>query len=436
MRLGETANDDARSFGRPLDGVRVVAFEQMQALPFATQLMARLGAEVIKVEQVGRGDAGRTATPTLVRENGEKVGATFLRNNLGKESVAIDLSSDRGRQLALDLCGRADVVCENLGPGRAARLGLDYPAVSARYPRVIYLSVSGFGNDGDSPYEKWPAYASVAESMSGIYEYSRRPHQPPIINPVGGLGDTGTGMFGVIGVLAALRHRDATGLGQYVDVSMFDAMVSICDLAVNYWSMGQFRDPDQEFNLPLILDSFESSRGWFILQVVREHQFERLATLVGHPEWVGDERFVTRQGWRDNLEGVIRPAIEVWARDKTNHEAARILAENGLAAAPCSSAPDVATDPHVSLRNMLVQVERTDGVEQPVLVAGNPIKMSRVAEGPERNVPLMGEHTESVLSSLLGLDRATIEELMTEGVVGRAKGSDRPEPADSPGSVG
>lgn len=139
MRLGETANDDARSFGRPLDGVRVVAFEQMQALPFATQLMARLGAEVIKVEQVGRGDAGRTATPTLVRENGEKIGATFLRNNLGKESVAIDLSSDRGRQLALDLCGRADVVCENLGPGRAARLGLDYPAVSARYPRVIYL---------------------------------------------------------------------------------------------------------------------------------------------------------------------------------------------------------------------------------------------------------------------------------------------------------
>jgi crotonobetainyl-CoA:carnitine CoA-transferase CaiB-like acyl-CoA transferase len=426
MRLGETANEEARSFGRPLDGVRVIALEQMQALPFATQLMARLGAEVIKVEQVGRGDAGRAATPTLTRENGEKMGATFLRNNLGKESVAIDLQSDRGRQLVLDLCSQADVVCQNLGPGKAERLGLDYATISALHPELIYLSVSGFGNDGHSPYEKWPAYASVAEAMSGIYEYSRRPHQPPIINPVGGLGDTGTGMFGVIGVLAALRHRDATGLGQHVDVSMFDAMVSICDLAVNYWSMGQFREPDQEFNLPLILDSFESSRGWFILQVVREHQFERLADLVGHPEWVGDERFATRQGWRDHFEEVIRPAIEAWASDKTNFEAARILAESGLAAAPCNSAPDVAADPHVSRRNMVVEVERTDGVDQPVLVAGNPIKMSKVAEGPERNVPLMGEHTDAVLGSLLGLDEAAIEALISEGVVSRS--GDRPRP--------
>ncbi len=429
MRLGETANDAARSFGRPLDGVRVIALEQMQALPFATQLMARLGAEVIKVEQVGRGEAGRAATPSLTRENGETIGATFLRNNLGKESVAIDLHSDRGRQLVLDLCGQADVVCENLGPGKAARLGLDYSAISADHPRLIYLSVSGFGNDGGSPYEKWPAYASVAEAMSGIYEYSRRPHQPPIINPVGGLGDTGTGMFGVIGVLAALRHREATGLGQHVDVSMFDSMVSICDLAVNYWSMGQFRGPDEEFNLPLILDSFESSRGWFILQVVREHQFERLANLVGHPEWVNDDRFASRQGWRHHFEEVLRPAIEAWASDKTNFEAARILAENGLAAAPCNSAADVAADPHVSLRNMLVEVERTDGVDQPVLVAGNPIKMSRVAEGPERNVPLMGEHTGSILGSVLGLDEAAIEALISDGVVSRSKV--RPQPGTS-----
>jgi crotonobetainyl-CoA:carnitine CoA-transferase CaiB-like acyl-CoA transferase len=396
--------------------------------------MARLGAEVIKVEQVGRGDAGRTATPSLTRENGETMGATFLRNNLGKESVAIDLQSERGRRLVFDLSANADVVCENLGPGKAARLGLDYATMSVELPKIIYLSISGFGNDGLSPYEKWPAYASVAEAMSGIYEYSRRPHQPPVINPVGGLGDTGTGMFGVIGVLAALRHRDATGLGQHVDVSMFDAMVSMCDLAVNYWSMGQSREPDAEFNLPLILDSFESSRGWFILQVVREHQFERLANLVGHPEWADDERFVTRQGWRDHFEALIRPAIEAWARDKTNLEAARILAENGLAAAPCSSAADVAEDPHVSRRHMLVEMERTDGVDQPVLVAGNPIKMSRVAEGPESNVPLMGEHTDSVLSSVLGLDEATIDELISDGVVSRAQDRPRPDATAARGS--
>jgi crotonobetainyl-CoA:carnitine CoA-transferase CaiB-like acyl-CoA transferase len=426
MRLGDTANEGARGFGRPLDGVRIVALEQMQALPFATQMMGRMGAEVIKVEEVGRGDSGRTATPSLTRENGEKVGATFLRNNLGKESVAIDFQSDRGRQLVLDLSRHADIVCENLGPGKATRLGLDYGAMAADHPELIYLSISGFGNDGLSPYEKWPAYASVAEAMSGIYEYSRRPHQPPIINPVGGLGDTGTGMFGVIGVLAALRHRDATGLGQHVDVSMYDAMVAMCDLAVNYWSMGQFREPDQEFDLPLILDSFLSARGWFIVQVGREHQFERLANLVGHPEWAGDERFATRQGWRDHVEPVIRPAVEAWAADKTNLEAARILAESGIAAAPCSSAPDVAADPHVALHNMLVELERTDGVEQPVLVAGNPIKMSKVAEGPERFVPMMGEHTDSVLNSVLGLDDQAIDELIAAGVVSRSTAPTRP----------
>ncbi|HEX3842487.1 MAG TPA: CaiB/BaiF CoA-transferase family protein [Acidimicrobiales bacterium] len=417
MRLGDTANEGARGFGRPLDGIRVIALEQMQALPFATQLMARMGAEIIKVEEVGRGDSGRTATPTLTRENGEKVGATFLRNNLGKESVAIDFQSDRGRQLVLDLSQKADIVCENLGPGKAKRLGLDYETMSADHPELIYLSISGFGNDGLSPYEKWPAYASVAEAMSGIYEYSRRPHQPPVINPVGGLGDTGSGMFGVIGVLAALRHRDATGLGQHVDVSMFDSMVAICDLAVNYWSMGQFREPDQEFDLPLILDSFQSAGGWFIVQIVRDHQFERLANLVGHPEWVSDERFATRQGWRDHLEPVIRPAVEAWAADKTNLDAARMFAESGIAAAPCSSAADVAQDPHVALHNMLVELERTDGVDQPVLVAGNPIKMSKVAEGPEKFVPMMGEHTASVLASVLGLDDAAIGELVSSGVI-------------------
>lgn len=425
MRLGETANGKALMFGRPLDGVRVIALEQMQALPFATQLMARMGAEVIKVEQLGRGDAGRTATPSVTRENGEKVGATFLRNNLGKESVAVDLESDRGRELVLDLSAHADVVCENLGPGRANRLALDYAAMSERLPALIYLSISGFGNDGLSPYENWPAYASVAEAMTGIYEYSRRPGQSPIINPVGGLGDTGTGLFGVIGVLAALRHREATGWGQHVDVSMFDAMVSICDLAVNYWSMGQIRGPDEEFNLPLILDSFQSARGWFILQVVREHQFERLANLVGHPEWIIDPRFATRQGWRDHFEAVIRPAVEAWAADKDNHEAARAFAENGIAAAPCSSAPDVAADPHVALRNMLVELGRADGVDQPVLVAGNPIKMSRVAEGPESDVPQLGEHTTSVLGSVLGLDRKAIDELIGEGVISSSEAPPR-----------
>lgn len=417
MQLGETANDAARELGRPLDGIRVLALEQMQALPFGTQLLARLGASVIKVEQVGRGDAGRASTPAITRENGEKVGATFLRNNLDKDSIAVDLQDPRGRQLVTDLCGHVDVVCENLGPGRVEKLGLDHETVRATYPAVVYVSVTGFGKDGTSPYERWPAYAAVAEAMSGIYEYSRLPHRPPIINPVGGLGDTGTGMFAVIGILAALRQRDRTGVGQLVDIAMFDAMLAICDLPVNYWSMGQRREPEAEQRLPMILDAFRAADGWFLVQVIREHQFERLAQLIGHPEWVQDPRFSTRQGWREHLEAVIRPAIEGWASERTKMEASRTLAERGLASAPCNHASDVIADAHVRRRHMVVEIPRTDGGAEPVLVAGNPVKLSAMVEGPDRNVPMMGEHTVAVLRDVLGMDDGSIQALLDAGVV-------------------
>jgi len=417
MRLGETANDAAAPFGRPLDGVRVVSLEQMQALPSATQILARLGADVIKVEQAGRGDAGRTSTPAVIRENGESIGATFLRNNLNKRSVAIDLQSDRGRQLVLELCDSVDVVAENLGPGKARRLGLDYDAVSEGRDRLVYLSVSGFGSDGRSPYDRWPAYASVAEAMSGIYEYARLPHQPPVLSPTGGLGDTGTGLFAVIGVLAALRHRDATGLGQLVDVSMLDAMVSLGDISYNYWSMGVRRAPEQPMSMPIILTSFRASDGWFLLQVGREYQFGRLARVIGHPEWLDDPRLATRAGWAGHVDDVIRPAVEEWSGGRTMVEAARLLAEVGLAAAPCTRPEGVVTDPHVVLHNMLVEIDRTDGVDQPVLVAGNPVKLSRMVEGPDRDVPLLGADTRSVLGELLGLDGATLDSLAADGVV-------------------
>ena len=163
MKLGESHNQEAARWGRPLDGVRILALEQMQALPFATQLLARLGADVIKVEMPGRGDSGRAAKPAIVRENGEAVGATFVRNNLSKRSIAVDYTTDRGRQLVADLAAKVDVVCENLGPGRAEKFGLGYDDLSN--PRLVYVSITGFGSLDPSPYAKWPAYAGVTEAM-------------------------------------------------------------------------------------------------------------------------------------------------------------------------------------------------------------------------------------------------------------------------------
>lgn len=415
MRLGDTANQPAAGLGKPLEGVRILAAEQMQSLPFATQLLARLGADVVKVESPAGGESGRGSVPAMTAPSGEKVGATFLRNNLDKRSVTLDLKRERGRELFLDLAGKFDVVAENFKAGTMQRMGLGYEEVSARWPRVVYLSVSGFGNTTDSPYGAWPAYAAIAEAMSGIYEFKREPGRPPVVNPVGGLGDIGSALFASIGVLAALRHRDATGRGQYIDIAMYDAMVSMTDLVTNFWSMGLRPEPGKR--LPLIMDGFRAADGWFILQVGREHQFDLLAKTVGHPEWLDDPRFATRQGWVDHLDDEIRPAIEAWAGDKPKLAVCEELAAAGLAVGPCNSAPDVIADPHVRDRNMLVECERTDDVPDPVLVPGNPIKMSNVAEGPETRVPWLGEHTDDVLRAELGLDDETLAALRSDGVI-------------------
>ncbi|WP_035855663.1 CaiB/BaiF CoA transferase family protein [Cryptosporangium arvum] len=392
----------------PLSGIRVLALEQMQAVPFATQLLARLGADVVKVEPL-TGESGRAAQPAMVDGSGRRAGATFLRYGSGKRSLAVDLKDPRGRDLVRGLAGSFDVVAENLGPGRADRLGLGYDAV--RHPRLIYLSVTGFGKD--SPYERWPAYASVAEAMCGAYEYARRPNQPPVLNPMGGLGDTGAGLFGVIGVLAALRHRELTGRGQLVDVAMLDAMLSISDIVTNFWSMGLRREPDVETRVPYLLTSFHCHDGWCVLQVSRPHQFERLARLLGRPEWIGDERFADGWGWHDRWADTIRPAVEDWAAPYGMRDAAERLAGAGLVAAPCYRPGDVVTDPHVRARNMLVEIARPDGVDQPVLVAGNPIRMSGVQAPEEARPPYLGEHT----SEVLGLDAATLASLRADGVI-------------------
>src|SRR5262249_22183511 len=163
---------------------------------------------------------GRGAQPAAVVNPGDAAaGATFLRNNSGKRSIAVDLKDPRSRALVLDLAKHVDVVAENLGPGRAQRLGVGYDDVRAANEAIVYLSFSGCGAAGAPPYAPWPAYAGVAEAMSGIYEHARRAGHAPIVNPVGGLGDTGTGLYAVIGVLTALRYRDQTGNGQFVDVS-------------------------------------------------------------------------------------------------------------------------------------------------------------------------------------------------------------------------
>jgi crotonobetainyl-CoA:carnitine CoA-transferase CaiB-like acyl-CoA transferase len=398
----------------PLQGIRVLALEQMQALPFATQLLGRLGAEVVKVEHPRSGDLGRGSLPTMPGPDGEPMGATFVRNNLGKRSVAIDFGTPAGRDLVLRLAPHFDVVCENFKSGSLAAKGLGFDDVAAVHQRVVYLSVSGFGNTTDTPYAGWPAYAAVAEAMSGLYDWKRHPDEPPVASPVGALGDIGTGLYGVIGVLAGLRQRDLTGQAQYVDVAMFDAMVSFADVVVNWWSMGMRPDPGA--GLAMILDGFRADDGWFVVQVGREHEFARLAELVGEPGWVNDDRFATRTGWRTHIDD-IRTAVNAWATGRTSVEACHALAGAGIAAGPVFSAPQVLADPHLAARHMLVELERPDGGD-PVVVPGNPVKISSVPDGaPETSPPSLGADTQRVLADELGLGPDELAALRDAGVI-------------------
>jgi formyl-CoA transferase len=343
------------------------------------------------------------------------VGATYLRNNLGKRSVTLDLKSAEGRELFERLVPRFDVVAENFKRGTLERLGLGWERIAAIHPAAVYVSISGFGNLGDSPYAAWPAYAPPVEAMAGIYEPNRRPGEPPPVVVAGALGDNASALFTVIGILSALRHRERTGLGQYVDVSMFDATLAMADMVPQLWSLGA--PPEwAAAGHTAIVAAFAARDGWFVASVFREHHFERLAGLVGHPEWVGDPRFATREGWAEQIEPTIRPAVEAWARDKTKLEAARALCEIGVAAGPSNRAEDIAADPHVALRNMLVEVPRADA-DTPMLVVGNPVKLSRATDGPIAPFPGLGEHTDAVLEEELGLDAAARAGLRERGVI-------------------
>jgi crotonobetainyl-CoA:carnitine CoA-transferase CaiB-like acyl-CoA transferase len=397
---------------RPLDGIRVLALEQMQALPFATQLLTRLGAEVVKIEPIS-GDQGRASTPAITDPDGRAVGATFLRNNLNKRSVCVDLKNPAGRNLVLQLARQFDVFAENSKAGAMQRLGLGYDAVREVHPTCVYLSISGFGTTTPTPYQDWPAFAPVVEAMSGIYDWKRPDDTPPVVAPSGALGDISAALFATVGILAALRQRDRTGAAQLVDVAMYDAMVALADIIPNFWSLGLRRGG----SVPIIQHAFRAQDGYFIVQAGREHQFARLVELIGHPEWVDDPRFATRQGWLDQLDDVLRPAIETWAAARTKLEACNVLSAAGIAAGPCYVDEEVVRDAHLRARNMLVEMDRPDGVDQPVLIPGNPVKIRGVPDGPDGRVPWLGEHTRQVLATELGLAPAEIDDLYAAGVI-------------------
>ena len=419
MRLGDVKHSERQTGSKPLADVRILAVEQMQAMPYGTQLLTHLGAQVVKIEPPGRGDSGRASRPTVEEADGNPVGATFIRNNLNKRSVAIDIRQPRGRDLVLELVRHFDVFAENSRSGWMASQGLGYEDVSAAHPRVVYASISGFGNLAPSPYAQWAAYAPIAEAMPGTYEPTRVEGAPPPVVVAGALGDNASALFCAVGILAALRQAERTGQGQHVDVAMYDAMIAMTDLVPFMWSMDEPREAATAGRTGIV-DAFAAREGHFVIAIFREHQLEKLAEIVGEPGWPSDPRFATREGWAEHRNSVVRPALERWARDKSPLEASRLLNESGIAAGPSQTAADLRRDPHVDAHDMLIEVPRHDRPDghPPMLIHGNPIKLSGMAEGPVARFPTVGQHTGDILAEELGLSADELERLRGDGVIG------------------
>ncbi len=399
--------------GKPLDGIRILALEQAHALPFATQLLARLGADVVRVENPKGGESSRATYPAMRDPEGRLTGSTFLRNNLNKRSISIDTKSPEGRQLIVDLARNFDVFAENFRSGTLDRLGLGYADLARVHPALVYASISGFGADPASPYFGQSAYAPVVEAMSAFYDFKRRPDEPPVVGAAGAIGDTAAGLFAAVGILSALRQRDRTGIGQHVDVAMLDSMVALVDVMINYHSLG-----GTSTVVPSNLTAgFRARDGYFVLMCSRKSYFDALATISGHPEWIDDPRLQTSADWGARIDDIIRPGVEAWAAGLTRAEAVEQLRAQGIAAGPCQSIEEVIADPHVVRRNMVVRMERVDGVAEPVLSPGNPIKLSKMAEAPDHRVPWLGEHTDDVLGRELGLPASKIGSLRERGVI-------------------
>jgi crotonobetainyl-CoA:carnitine CoA-transferase CaiB-like acyl-CoA transferase len=374
----------------PLAGIRVVEFARILAGPWAGQILADLGAEVIKVESPGGDDTRKWGPPFITNGDGSQDAAYFHAANRGKQSVVIDFATEQGRAAARALAADADVVIENFKVGGLARFGLDHTTLCGLNPRLVYCSITGFGQDG--PYAARAGYDFIIQGMSGIMDLTGEPDGPP--EKIGvAYADILTGLYAVIGIQAALAERELSGFGQHVDMALFDVMVgTLANQAMNFLASG--KAPRRLGNAhPNIApyEAFPTSDSWLILAVGNDEQFRRFCAIVGMD---ADERFATnaqRLEHRLELSGLITGHTSQWLRD----DLLATLERAGVPAGPINTVADAFADPQALARGMKLTTRRKDGVE--ISGVRLPIRFSRSELAPACASPLLGRDTEFVI---------------------------------------
>jgi crotonobetainyl-CoA:carnitine CoA-transferase CaiB-like acyl-CoA transferase len=392
---------------QPLDDLVVIDLSRALAGPYCTMMLADLGARVIKVEAPDGGDDTRGWGPPFV--GGES--AYFLSINRNKQSVTLNLKHPRGRDLLLRLAERADVLVENFRPGAMDRLGLGYAAVHARLPRLVYCSISGFGQTG--PYRERAAYDLIVQGMGGIMGITGEPDGPPMRVGVA-VADICAGMFAAYAILAALHVRERTGRGQWVDAAMLDGQVAwMTYMAANYFATGE--DPARVGSAHLNLvpyQPFATRDGFVNVAVGSEGLWQRFCDALELPI-ARDARFATNAARVAHRRELLDLLVPVFRRRTTAEWVERLL-RAGVPAGPISRMSEVMTDPQVRHREMVVELEHPRAGR--VTVNGVPVKLSETPGAVRTPPPLLGEHTDEVLRGL-GLSRDEVAALREEGVI-------------------
>lgn len=397
---------------KPLEGITILDLTHMLSGPYGTMLLTDLGARTIKVEPPGQGEGTRQLLATDPDYSRDGMGAYFLTLNRSKESVCIDLKAEAGREVFYDLVRHADLVFDNFGVSVTKRLGIDHAALSAINPRIITCSVTGFGETG--PDIQRPAFDQVVQGMGGGMSITGYPDSPPVRSGIP-IGDLCGGVFGAMGVLAALQARARDGHGQHVDVSMLDAQISLLNyMATMYLMSGHV--PNRVGNSHFVhvpYNTFHTKDSFIVIACIGDAFFERFIEVLDRPELRKPEYLKQPARYAD------KTFIEAIINEELSQNCARYWLDKLQAARiPCGPVNDFAqalADPQVIARNMVVEVPLKSG--STVRMPGNPMKFP--GSGPESftSPPALGEHTQSVLHSLLGYDEARLAILRAAGVI-------------------
>jgi len=397
---------------KPLAGIKVLDLSRVLAGPWCTQLLADLGAEVIKVERPGRGDDTRHWGPPWFGEGDERVAAYFLSCNRGKKSAAIDFAQAEGAALVRKLAAEADVVVENFKVGGLKKFGLEAEALRAANPRLIYASITGFGQDG--PYADRAGYDFIIQGMGGMMSVTGLPDGEPGGGPMRAgvaIADLFTGMYTCVAILASLYAREKSGKGATIDMALFDTQLAVmANQASNALVSG--RDPPRQGNThPNIVpyQPFEAADQPIIIAVGNDRQFARLAEICGHPEWANDERFASngaRVANRQDMVGLVSAAIS----QKPAAEWLEQLETAGIPAGPINTLTQALSDLQAHHRQMVRSIGGAP-------LVGSPVRLDSERADSDLPPPALGQHTQDVLATI-GIDEGELERLRNAGVVG------------------